>query len=491
MRRPLLSTESDPLSRLGHRLPLVIGVTGHRDIREEDLPRLKQLASEVMARVKADYLRGDQETPLIILSALAEGADQLEAQAAIEHGEYLVAPLPMPLQDYRRDFDPGLKPGALNKFEELLARAVTSPAIAPPTEAAGHDEQYRQAGIFIVRHCHVLIALWDGDENNMAAGGTAEIVKFKRDGIPLDLCGSARLGLDSSLKGPIIHIVTPRESSSNKSLGIEVRPWGRDVTKSSIGATVSVQESDCLSWEVFDANLGLTRRFNRDASALANSSRGAALMEKNLLGLFDDPVTRACNEEAKRDALARAPLWCFHYKLTDTLAQRLQWRFKKDWYELFASGFAAFLVFEIFSHLHHAWYALAFYGLFSSILFGLFIFARIRQHQERYLDYRALAEALRVGLFLKLLGLTGRTELPESASGNATPISEIYPNGQQSELAWIKVCLRSLELLETIKPVPAGNSEPDLNWLRWARTIWIDGQRRFFERQGARHERRA
>ena len=157
MRRPFLTTEFEPLSRLGHRLPLVIGVTGHRDIREGDLPRLKQLASEVMARLKADYLRGDQETPLIILSALAEGADQLVAQAAIEHGAYLVAPLPMPLQDYRRDFDPGLKPGALNKFEELLARAVTSPAIAPPTEAAGHDEQYRQAGIFIVRHCHVLI----------------------------------------------------------------------------------------------------------------------------------------------------------------------------------------------------------------------------------------------------------------------------------------------------------------------------------------------
>ncbi|HEY4403702.1 MAG TPA: hypothetical protein VGN55_03535, partial [Xanthobacteraceae bacterium] len=65
---------------LPDRLPLVIGVTGHRDLREQDVARLEAEVAGIIARLRHDYLEDDGETPIIVLSALAEGADRLVAR---------------------------------------------------------------------------------------------------------------------------------------------------------------------------------------------------------------------------------------------------------------------------------------------------------------------------------------------------------------------------------------------------------------------------
>src|SRR5689334_3508341 len=96
----------DPLP---DRLPLVIGVTGHRDLRNQDIPALEHEVAAIITTLRTDYLHG--ETPLIVLSSLAEGADRLAARVALAHGAQLIAPMPMPVEEYRRDFEPGLEPG--------------------------------------------------------------------------------------------------------------------------------------------------------------------------------------------------------------------------------------------------------------------------------------------------------------------------------------------------------------------------------------------
>ena len=68
---------------LPDRLPLVIGVTGHRDLRDQDVPRLEQEVAAIISGLRRDYLGDDQETPIIVLSALAEGADRLVARVAL------------------------------------------------------------------------------------------------------------------------------------------------------------------------------------------------------------------------------------------------------------------------------------------------------------------------------------------------------------------------------------------------------------------------
>ena len=71
------------MESLPDRLPLVIGVTGHRDLRDQDVAKIEQQVAAVIAELRRDYLGSEGETPIIVLSALAEGADRLVARVAI------------------------------------------------------------------------------------------------------------------------------------------------------------------------------------------------------------------------------------------------------------------------------------------------------------------------------------------------------------------------------------------------------------------------
>jgi len=107
---------------------------------------------------------------------------------------------------------------------------------------------------------------------------------------------------------------------------------------------------------------------------------------------------------------------------------------------------------------------LAFAG--TIIWFGL---AHFRQHQARYLDYRALAEALRVGIYWRLTG--------------AGSVADAYPAKSPRELAWVKGCLLAEELLDLAAPGPAGRL--DQRSYAWSRDLWIGGQKAYFHEAAA------
>ncbi|MGH8260688.1 MAG: hypothetical protein ACREUG_13500, partial [Steroidobacteraceae bacterium] len=78
------------------RLPIVIGVTGHRHLREADLPGYRVRVTAFFEDLRRRY----PATPLRVISALAAGADRLVAEIALERGDELIAPLPLEPQDY-------------------------------------------------------------------------------------------------------------------------------------------------------------------------------------------------------------------------------------------------------------------------------------------------------------------------------------------------------------------------------------------------------
>src|SRR5262245_44828459 len=80
---------------------LVVGVTGHRNLRKEDVPALQEKVRGFLTGLQARY----PQLPVVVLSSLAEGGDQLVAQVALDLGLRVIAPLPMPLALYRDDFD--------------------------------------------------------------------------------------------------------------------------------------------------------------------------------------------------------------------------------------------------------------------------------------------------------------------------------------------------------------------------------------------------
>src|SRR5262245_49584283 len=84
----------------GGRIPLLIGVTGHRDLRDADRPALESKVRAILEEQQRNY----PHTPLILLSPLAEGADRLVARVALDLGVRLQVPLPVPQESYIADF---------------------------------------------------------------------------------------------------------------------------------------------------------------------------------------------------------------------------------------------------------------------------------------------------------------------------------------------------------------------------------------------------
>ncbi len=156
-------------------LPIVIGVSGHRDLRPEDRPILEDRVREILEKLKTTY----PATPMILLSALAEGADRLVATVALGLGFRLAVPLPMPREEYARDF-----PETLGEFDALMEKAEKAfPLSDSPEDGSTSREQcYALAGAYIARHCQILLVLWDGI-NLEKVGGTSHVVRFKLHGV--------------------------------------------------------------------------------------------------------------------------------------------------------------------------------------------------------------------------------------------------------------------------------------------------------------------
>lgn len=316
------------------------------------------------------------------------------------------------------------------------------------------------------------------------------------------MSGSAQASLDAPEIGPVIHIVTPRDKPGDCATGVATRPWGKEIDKTCPES--KVQERQIEAWENFEVQTALTRRFNREAAELERDPRRAGNLKRNLDYLFDDPEEdkqkKIPGAPARDRAMKLVPHWCTLYQFADTLAQEWQGRFKRDWMMLFGLGLAAIVSFEILTHLvfdQARYWILIAYAIILGSVFGWFVYARRRKHQERFLDYRALAEALRVAVFWKLVGI-GWPAKPGSPPVQATvdlssgdSVAKAYPIRQPRELDWVKTCLRTLELLDSEElPAKIGHDfESDGH--AWARAFWVHGQLAFFRRRGPAHEAEA
>ena len=165
-------------------MPLVVAVTGHRDLVPAEIPHIRARVQDFLRELRERY--GDRT--IGIMSALAEGADQLVAEEAIELGIPLTVTLPMPARPVRAGFRHGevrahferLCAAAVDVFELPLTPGNTDESIADP--GPNRARQYAQVGVFMCAHCHVLLALWDGKDSDQL-GGTSQVVRFHHDDV--------------------------------------------------------------------------------------------------------------------------------------------------------------------------------------------------------------------------------------------------------------------------------------------------------------------
>lgn len=152
----------------------MVGVTGHRDLR--DRASLARSVARELAQLKA---------PIVGISALAAGADQLFAEAVIEEGGRLEVVLPG--HDYRST----LPRSSLHRFDRLLAQAAS--VVTLEHDTLGGDA-YLAAGLAMLERCDILFAIWDG-EPSRGTGGTADLVERARAAaIPVRVISAVRSG---------------------------------------------------------------------------------------------------------------------------------------------------------------------------------------------------------------------------------------------------------------------------------------------------------
>jgi hypothetical protein len=449
--------------------PLVIGITGHRDVREEDRKALEHKLKEVFLKLHEDY----GASPLVLVTALAEGADRLAAEVALSLQPQvkvrLVVPIPMPIELYELDFDSlavlstslaavamsrssreefhALLAKAESKFELELAEGNSYETIARPGPA--RDRQYELVGKYIAQQSQILIALWDGVDSERV-GGTASVVNFQREGVP----GPEAFALEAPEGFPVYHILTPRLKNPY--------PQGEVLNLRKLYPRV-FQGNDAQAEKYYSKMFARLDEFNRSIVPTDRSLAKDIKKSKNYLlqGVREDELPAGIEQALNRYAVADA--------LAIGFQQKLFWA----QVGLHAFTFLAFFLFLLFVHLpkHSPLYWRLSAG-FVIVVFGLWKLCRKQAFDADHEDYRAIAEGLRVKFFWKLAGIEDS-------------VADHYLGKLRSELDWIRNGFRGWNVAEGRHDrgsVVSMEVEEQRNRLGFVRKYWIDDQLRYFGR---------
>jgi len=558
-----MSKSDDPASYPAEppRNPIVLGVVGHVDPRREDLTALKAAFEEILA----DFRERHPSTPLVVMSSLARGTDQLAAGVALDRKEpvRVVAPLPFPVEVYAQSSSFQGDDDARDRFLSWVsdpalrgkvgAYVVNRPDEPDRDDLAGwmalmrDDHQrhvcYANAGGYIIRHCHALVAFWDG-QTTPKPSGTAEIVACKRGGRTLDLDPwRKRLPLlNSDAEGPVYVIHTPRSHGAAPATAPADAPDAEPGHAPAAGYSWRYRPGD---WGVLTPNAdgpvdpadldwepGHWHRFWRRVAVVLtlnpHAGRRAAHHGAEIPPGAVPPAARRARDEFRqfhetcksiddfnRDAATHAALIDRRLaKLPESelgkdaagmdipepltrlmrlraaaavMAAYFEWLFTVLLIILFSLFFLAAVFFHVYAHyesreapgVHNPSWLAAFVG---SLLLAVLLVCLVRAGRlgERRHDYRALAEALRVRIYWGLAGI-GKS------------VADSYLGQLRSEMSWTR------RALQCAAPPPAYWTEyfrkktmpEQVEQLRLVGRRWIDHQSKYFHRRFRNNDRAA
>jgi hypothetical protein len=399
------------------RLPFVlrVGVTGHRAgvLPVESAEAVTSRIREVLALIDAagaDLLSGSPECfaqtlpQLRFVSPVADGADQIAAEIALEAGWALEAVLPFDRARYRESL---ANAGARERLDRLLDRAAC--ILELPGDLDDEVDAYVMTGRATVAHCDMLIDVWDGLPPR-GRGGTAEVVQFAiTRGIavihlPVDASASARL-LWSAFDPAVLTIA-------------DVPTVARPVDRAGMDALLSglllpppdVQERQFLKRFATERLRHFRARIEYPlllAAAGVGRFRPGHLTDKGYARGIRDEWQRyreGCaqphNIAAPFDALENAYSWA------DRLATHFAQTYRSGHiFNFVLGGVAVCLGLSAFMAPHLKFeFAAAELLITLAIIINAQVGSRNEWHRRR-LDYRQLAERLRPMRSLKLLGI--------------------------------------------------------------------------------------
>jgi len=478
-------------SKIVERLPvfpIIIGVTGHRTIAPEAEAPIRAAVHALLEDWKAWF-----DPALYVLTALADGADQIVADEAGKLHIPTIAVAPMPLPEYRRTLR---DPAAFDEHWRHATLRLILPEIAGPDQADYRDRHYEQLGILLARRSHLLLALWDGT-SQPTGGGTGAVVRMRLNG---DHGAAAFAGspmfrdADSLLKltnqGPVLQIVTPRAGHPTDGAGDCVlldRPEQNPSSKATIepdkvfgslgkrlmedfqriralnGQIASFSRSD---WRLLEQQLGYIQTGGAPPPVLDNveflkrlqsaADTAAQIYQGRLMGHF-------VPETSLRRMINRA----------SAMRRNTGHRPRLGVVFFFAAAVpVAVVAFEVYAHLGGGLLALLIYLV---VFGGVATYHRLRlsdhMWQNCFQDYRALAEAMRVQLYWALAAVPAA-------------VSDHYLNKQSNELGWIQLALRGPSLWAAAVAQQLDGPCGDI-----VKTGWLNDQLSYFRSKAPLHER--
>lgn len=432
--------------------PLVVGVTSHRNIPADEIEPIRQRVRDFLTQLQREF----PALPLVVVSALAEGGDQLVAQEALAVGARLVAPLPLPPDLYVEDFSSA----AVRAGFDLLCRqaeiVLLPQLMAQPRQAIGspgvaRDRQYAKAGVYIASHCHILLAIWDGKVSGRL-GGTAQIVHYHLSGtMPglIDRRRDTRHVLGGGDESLLYHIVCSRDRADG------APATGLQPLQTLWRTADTVAAADSLPAE-FRLMFARMVEFNGEcdtyADEIATSARPAD----------------AVGATADVDSLFRAADWlALHFQRRVLLAMRLT-------YTLAALMGIAF---TFYAHLPAQDFLIYLFLLLFASGGAVAMLARRRGWHRKYLDYRALAEGLRIQSYWQRANIAANAD-HEFAHDN-------FLQKQNIELGWIRNVMRAAGLQAATRPASPPPEALAQVIAEWVGESGKSGQLHYYERKTA------
>ena len=460
-------------------IPIVVGVTGHRDLVEEDIAEIKNCVEEALAEIRGQC---NNDTPVIMLNAFAEGADILCAEVAFAMGIDVYALLPCPPERYVKSFDDEAVAKALPGYLEKAKRVMVAPDVEKNKEwidkvkpMEDTDYEYRQMGINMVSNSHILLALWDGKPSEHQFGcGTAEVVKFA---LEQNYLSDEHLYRPGFINECAVEWISVRRKKNGQDGKIRCRKIQRRWLSSRF-APLDYEKS-CR-----DQVVGEWRVEPSDYCEAPNGEKSCCdqyIVGREMPAFLKESIekTAVYNSENTDLTVSGPELWTKvdelddyhkalrrHYIKADKLSrEENQKKYANLLLIIACLGTLFALFFTMYDDASIKWMIWLCTGVLI-LLIVLTKYGRRKRVLEKYVEYRAFAEALRIQFYVSMI-LQGK---PSPEFGNrckpfSDVVCEFYAWTQKSNHSWIAKAIKSVAIKNERTYMPIDPTEIVNVWI--------------------------
>ncbi|HXC55415.1 MAG TPA: hypothetical protein VNU97_08980 [Rhizomicrobium sp.] len=465
---------------------LRVGVTGHRPgpkLSPEQASRVRRTVDAILADIagltrevvaRDAWAFASRRPELSIVSALAEGADRIVAEAGLAADFRLDAILPFARADYRGDFES--EPSRL-AYDDLLAKSGAVFELDGRREAVGRA--YEAAGLLMLANADIVIAIWDqmpADgiggtalivEQAMAADVPVIVVDPTRPAEPSILwradsaLPTAREGIEAVARRPLAGALSPVMEII---VGPPKDPHERGPLQALFRETAH-RWNIALSYPLMLFLLGVRRLRWSDLHAPPQPDDSGVRWRRYLQGHLDE----ASLQPVDTDTLYHA------YSFVDHLSTRYAQIYRSAYVFNYIAGAAAVLLASIgliypspdpMAALNFKALMVAIeIGLISSILVTLNLGTR-RQWHRRWLQYRRLTETLRHLRMLSPTGAAARLDRPSDRAGRAYGWVSWYARAIEREIPVPNVAMTPAYLAAVRDAVSQAELKTQVGWNR-------------------------